>query len=122
MLATELDNILLHEYFARADDFANKVNFDQEHETIKLPCEVLPDEESRLHQNITVHLKQIKVVEDDIRIQPGTIVTWVNEDSVYHTVTSDSEKVAFMPVWLIGIALIGSLIALTLLLRRRSDQ
>jgi len=49
MLATELDNILLHEYFARADDFANKVNFDQESETIKLPCEVLPDEESRLH-------------------------------------------------------------------------
>jgi len=49
LLATELDTILAHQYFMQADDFANKVNYDQEHETIKLPCEVLPDEESRLH-------------------------------------------------------------------------
>jgi len=47
--ASELDTILVHQYFVQADDFANNVNYDQEYETIKLPCEVLPDEESRLH-------------------------------------------------------------------------
>ncbi len=44
-----LGPILDHQYFVQADNFANKVNYDPENNSIILPCNVLPEEDSRLH-------------------------------------------------------------------------
>jgi len=47
--AKGLNNIVGHQFFTQAEDFSNKVNFEKNSETIKLPCKVLSEDESRLH-------------------------------------------------------------------------
>ena len=47
--AKRLDGIVEHQFFTQANDFTNKVNYNSNDETIELPCNILPEKESRLH-------------------------------------------------------------------------
>jgi len=47
--AKGLDGIVEHQFFTQANDFTNKVNYNSNDETIELPCNILPEKESRLH-------------------------------------------------------------------------
>src|SRR6266487_1861564 len=39
--------------------------------------------------NQTIHMKNFQFNPQNVEVQVGATVTWVNDDTVYHTVTSD---------------------------------
>lgn len=47
--APAFDLIIDHQYFKRAEDLANALNYDREKETLILPCDTLYGEQSKLH-------------------------------------------------------------------------
>ena len=46
--AEHFDQIVKHPYFKRGDEFANELNFDEEAESLLIPCSKLHGEKSRL--------------------------------------------------------------------------
>lgn len=47
--AQKFDIIIDHVYFKRGDELAKNLNYDREHQTITLPCDMLKGEKSKLN-------------------------------------------------------------------------
>ena len=47
--------------------------------------------------NVTVHIKDFAFNPQTLKIKAGTSVTWVNDDPMAHTITSDSDNILNSP-------------------------
>lgn len=52
---------------------------------------------NKAEANVTVNIKNFSFEPKTLTVKPGTEVTWVNNDSVAHTVTSDSSSILNSP-------------------------
>lgn len=101
------------------------------------------DDPAALSGEVDIDLRDFQISPDTITIVPGTTVTWTNYDEAYHTVdiggtghahedvhhdhdagSSDADPaeaggfLPFLPVWMVGLILTGSLLVV-LYIRRR---
>lgn len=50
-------------------------------------------EQSQTASDVRVSIKNFSFNPETLTIKPGTKITWINEDTVAHTVTSDSDSI-----------------------------
>jgi len=70
----------------------NEINQTQDSQENNLPLNEISDNEIPLPMNQKVSIKGFAFNPKTITIKSGTTIFWTNEDSVGHTVTSDSGK------------------------------
>ncbi len=66
-------------------------------QTSNTPTETVPAQTSPVTASVTVHIKDFKFSPAITTIKAGTKVTWINDDSAPHTVTSDSGNLLASP-------------------------
>lgn len=47
--AENFDYIIDHQYFKRANQLANELQYDKESKTLMIPCDIIPEKNSKLH-------------------------------------------------------------------------
>jgi len=47
--AEKFELIIDHQYFVRSDELAKELHYDKENNTLLVPCDMIPDEPSKLH-------------------------------------------------------------------------